>query len=1239
MEGIKQYFNDLASSQPRDLDIKSEISTLQAIKKCLTSEAPLAKKPSLDLEQDFLTVAADSLGADYTDPFPSFKLDAVLQSQEELNDFTLYVLERRYGWSEVQSSREQSDDKEQKQRDKAIDHEQVGRLKSYLNELLDVFIHWFLCQSISVPILCSFRNAISKASNRPVVRNQAVVIIMDWLHQNCHQPCFHKHWRQVQELLVCGITDIWSAIRNACIGRLKPIVDRFTLVKLEAFYCTLVKICQNRHSSWQAKEGAIMAVIVILRNFHWVGRLSHSFSEHSINETSFYLKYGHEEMNQLPRFLADSLHSLIYPLLAHPQISVRENATKAFSSFLSRCDFQEALNALDEAISRLSPLKEPISVVSLADDSATRVVDLPADEEQFIDAYEAEGLISVCIGLIKQIPASFLLQKWTFYFSVYNICLMHPASTVRQATSTLLKYLVAKSSQAPVVLKLTLQSLVTNWCVSVEQILSMHQGIKRPNIKITLGKATRDNSACPDDASAEESSDQTLLATWEWREGRLLTYELIAKYLVHNHVHYFFPPHAIHRARFRGSQSVDAAMQSRYLKSSSGEKIGLSKSFGYATHRQAWATSRGQSEEESSASTTPNESPRHEISPTPNNSELTRMGSDRRKKNLEQKRSKTLAEGNLHSQLTTPNQYYYADDSRKSPTYSPKKKVSPLMAPYSLLHLIKNMETDDKENGLDVTKARYIPFPRRSGENVNSEQSDDVFKDVLVDGKEEAEKWELVSMPTLLMQMLLQTVECLGSDQWELRRMGHQTLPILTEAIRYYDVTLLNVLIERHFSPNPTVMTYGLTLAIKSTLQHALRLENYAESSPETSNGSGKSVSLQEVVATGVSSWALTAKQLALRPVIDKLSLAAVDILFLACTNFSHYLDGEMKGEVEATCVKLIMDVFSHAHPSHRYSRHLFKTRRARVDFDTPGQGYLSILKGDGLVRLSLHIQHSLISECHTLLPSFISEGPVREVASILPILLHLVIVFMEDHDILRTILESCRCLVTMVDEADSCLFPDEFFTALEYSLLAIIDIINMKVTEVSTLRPVTEFYVYISQLVSSTYHLTALFKVIHSRLQDAGFPKSTLDTCNSDLVYRSNDIPASPVDNQPIAEDADDDYEENVGPGHHPLTTSLNASSGSGQGILAGASTRRMSQSMGLPTDDSDSDSDWDSWDEEEEDQSLLEEMFGDFLRRLQGHYRQTAIPGEQSAFEVRLETVGTLTKRTIFKLLHTDL
>jgi len=29
--------------------------------------------------------------------------------------------------------------------------------------------------------------------------------------------------------------------------------------------------------------------------------------------------------------------------------------------------------------------------------------------------------------------------------------------------------------------------------------------------------------------------------TWEWREGRLLAYELILKFLITNHVHYLFP--------------------------------------------------------------------------------------------------------------------------------------------------------------------------------------------------------------------------------------------------------------------------------------------------------------------------------------------------------------------------------------------------------------------------------------------------------------------------------------------------------------------------------------------------------------------------------------------------------------------------------------------------------------------------------------------------------------------------
>mgnify|MGYP001794352601 CR=1 FL=1 len=41
----------------------------------------------------------------------------------------------------------------------------------------------------------------------------------------------------------------------------------------------------------------------------------------------------------------------------------------------------------------------------------------------------------------KHIPPGFLLPNWPLYFSTFNLYLMHPASTVRQATSAVFKYL------------------------------------------------------------------------------------------------------------------------------------------------------------------------------------------------------------------------------------------------------------------------------------------------------------------------------------------------------------------------------------------------------------------------------------------------------------------------------------------------------------------------------------------------------------------------------------------------------------------------------------------------------------------------------------------------------------------------------------------------------------------------------------------------------------------------------
>ena len=56
-----------------------------------------------------------------------------------------------------------------------------------------------------------------------------------------------------------------------------------------------------------------------------------------------------------------------------------------------------------------------------------------------------------------------------------------------------------------------------------------------------------------------KSSEPELLVSeaWEWREGRLLAYELILKFLITNHIHYMFPTFALPSSRASASHSVD----------------------------------------------------------------------------------------------------------------------------------------------------------------------------------------------------------------------------------------------------------------------------------------------------------------------------------------------------------------------------------------------------------------------------------------------------------------------------------------------------------------------------------------------------------------------------------------------------------------------------------------------------------------------------------------------------------
>jgi hypothetical protein len=52
------------------------------------------------------------------------------------------------------------------------------------------------------------------------------------------------------------------------------------------------------------------------------------------------LQFGDEELKVFPEFISGHIKELVYSLLAHPQLSIRENAVKAYTLYISRCDFQ-----------------------------------------------------------------------------------------------------------------------------------------------------------------------------------------------------------------------------------------------------------------------------------------------------------------------------------------------------------------------------------------------------------------------------------------------------------------------------------------------------------------------------------------------------------------------------------------------------------------------------------------------------------------------------------------------------------------------------------------------------------------------------------------------------------------------------------------------------------------------------------------------------------------------------------
>lgn len=159
------------------------------------------------------------------------------------------------------------------------------------------------------------------------------------------------------------------------------------------------------------------------------------------------------------------------------------------------------------------------------------------------DAYEAEALLGVCANLVRNISSRsfFSLPNWKLYFYTFLLYLSHPASTVRQGSSSIFKDLISKN-QHPIILKLLLQSLASNW--TFEDL--------PPTSKIA--DLLNSTSTLPSILAFIHNGGK-ISSTWEWKEGRLFSFELILKFVLTNHTHYIFPFAARRNENFGGSLS------------------------------------------------------------------------------------------------------------------------------------------------------------------------------------------------------------------------------------------------------------------------------------------------------------------------------------------------------------------------------------------------------------------------------------------------------------------------------------------------------------------------------------------------------------------------------------------------------------------------------------------------------------------------------------------------------------
>ena len=160
--------------------------------------------------------------------------------------------------------------------------------KKTLCELLDKMLYELLQQRLQARFLTAFVLA-APMSPKPLVRNYLYLHVFDWLKRQkgrsdeAFSSRFGACFPILQELVLLGLTDVWSATRKSCAQRLSSMGPLLTNPQLGALFTAVLDRYRAAESmdkdQWREKEGCLLGLTMLLKLYQpaQVGLLLHFY--------------------------------------------------------------------------------------------------------------------------------------------------------------------------------------------------------------------------------------------------------------------------------------------------------------------------------------------------------------------------------------------------------------------------------------------------------------------------------------------------------------------------------------------------------------------------------------------------------------------------------------------------------------------------------------------------------------------------------------------------------------------------------------------------------------------------------------------------------------------------------------------------------------------------------------------------------------------------------------------------